>query len=77
MKKWYQDNLGNVSSMRLIAVSGAFIGMAAVIASVVAMFMRIEGAVGMGGISGGLVTTAMTLKWAQKQAERPPNVEKN
>ena len=75
--KLFQDDLGNVSSMRLIAVLGAFTGMGAVIASVVAMFLEKSGAVGMGGLSAGLVTTAMTLKWAQKKSEKSQNVEKN
>ena len=67
--KWYQDAKGDVSAMRLISVSGAFVGMAGVVAAVVGMFLGLNSAVGMAGILSGLVTTAMTLKWAQKREE--------
>ena len=67
--KLFEDDLGNVSAMRLIAVIGAMAGVIAFGASVVAMFMKYDAAVGMAAIAAGLVTTAMCLKWAQKTVE--------
>ena len=67
--KLFQDDLGHTSAMRVIAVSGAFCGIVGVVASVVAMFLKLQPAVGMAGISASLTTTAMGLKWAQKREE--------
>ncbi len=67
--KLFTDDKGKVSAMRLIAVCGAFVGMGGVVASIVAMFLKLQPAVGMAGIMAGLITTAMSLKWAQKHEE--------
>ena len=69
IKAILSDNEGRPSAMRVIAVPGAYVGIGGVIASVVAMFLGLAGAVGMAGICAGLTTTAMGLKWAQKKAE--------
>jgi len=66
---WYHDDKGHVSSMRIISVPGAYVGMSGLVASVVAMFMKNPAAVGMAGVCIGVVTTAMGLKWAQKVQE--------
>jgi hypothetical protein len=52
--KWYQDDKGNVSSLRIIAVPSAIIGQMVVIAGVVA----------------GLVGLAEGAKAWQKQGEK-------
>lgn len=65
----FQDDNGGWSAMRVISVCGAFIGMGGVIASIVAMFLKLQPAVGMAGIMAGIITTAMGLKWAQKHEE--------
>jgi hypothetical protein len=44
--KWYQDNEGHASSMRIIAMLGGVTGCIAVLAGCVAVFMRIpDGAI--------------------------------
>jgi len=37
--KWYQDDKGNISTLRILALPAGFVGMAITIAGVVAMFM--------------------------------------
>jgi|TARA_Y100000310_G_C20694765_1_gene824798 hypothetical protein len=66
--KWYHDDKGNISAMRVISVSAAFVGMATLIASTVGVFLKLP-TMGIAGIAAGLITTAMGLKWAQKHEE--------
>jgi len=65
----FKDAKGQTSAMRVVSVCGAFVGMAGVVASIVAMFLKLQPAVGMAGIMAGIITSAMGLKWAQKREE--------
>ncbi len=70
MNKWYQDNDGNISSLRLIAVPSAILGQLVVIAGVVAMFMGYPDGIAASGVGAGLVGLAEGAKAWQKQSER-------
>jgi len=70
MNKWYQDNKGNISSLRIIAVPSAIIGQLVVIAGMVALFMNYPDAVGAMGIGVAMVGLAEGAKAWQKQGEK-------
>ena len=68
--KWYEENPGEVSAMRIIAVPSTYVGLLISVASVVGWFFGLESPAGLLAIGAGLATTAMGLKWAQKTAEK-------
>lgn len=51
---WYHDKEGKPSAMRMIAMLCAVTGCAAVLAGVVAMFMRIPESVPIAGVGAGM-----------------------
>lgn len=67
--KWFEENPGEISAMRIIAVPSTYVGLSVLIAAVFAMFFKFDGAAAFAGIGAGLATTGMGLKWAQKTAE--------
>jgi len=67
--KWYMDDKGNVSAMRLIVVPSVYLGMLVIICGVVAMFMGNPDAVAAMGVGAGLVATAEASKAWQKGKE--------
>lgn len=70
-RKWYQDDKGNISSLRLIVVPSAILGQLVVISGVVAMFMGFPDGVAIAGIGAGLVGLAEGAKAWQKMGEKP------
>jgi hypothetical protein len=68
-RKWWQDDKGNMSSMRLIVVPSALIGQMVVISGTIAMFLGIPEGVSAMGVGAAMIATAQGAKAWQKQAE--------
>lgn len=65
--KWYQDREGSTSSMRIMAMMSTVTGCAAVIASIVGLFMRIPEAATIGTIGAGMAGLGEVSKaWQAK-----------
>lgn len=71
--KWYTDDNGKISSLRIIVLPGAYIGFATVIAGIVAMFMNLAPAGTAMTVGAGMVATAQGAKAWQKRSERKEN----
>ena len=69
-RKWYEDDKGNVSTVRLISLPTAIVGLAITVASTVAFFMRYTDSTLLGGIGVALVTLATGSKTLQKKFEQ-------
>lgn len=67
--KWYQDELGNVSSMRIIAMLASVTGCIAVLAGVVGMFAGIAESVPIAGTGAGMAGLGQVSKAWQAKAE--------
>lgn len=68
--KWYQDDSGNFSSLRIIVLPGAYVGFLTIMAGVVAMFMNLTPAGTAMTVGAGMVATAQGAKAWQKREER-------
>ena len=53
-KKWYQDNSGGASTMRIISMVSSMTGCAALVAGGVALFMQIPDAVQFAALGAGM-----------------------
>lgn len=53
-KKWYQDNAGGTSTMRIISMVSSITGCAALVAGGVALFMRVPDAVQYAALGAGM-----------------------
>lgn len=53
-KKWYQDNAGGTSTMRIISMVSSLTGCAALVAGGVALFMRVPDAVQYAALGAGM-----------------------
>lgn len=67
--KWYHDDKGNISSLRIIVVPGAYVGFISIIAGLVGMFMQIADAGIAMTVGAGMVATAQAAKAWQKNSE--------
>jgi len=68
--KWFNDQKGKVSALRIIVVPAGVLGMLLVIAGAIAMFLKLPDA-GTAIVSGaGMVATAQGAKAWQAQAEK-------
>ena len=67
--KWYQDDKGNISAGRIMAVPVVFLGCGVVIASVIAMFQSNPDAIAMGGIGLGMIGAGLGGKSIAKRME--------
>ena len=68
--KWYTDDNGKISSLRIIILPGAYIGFLTVIAGIVAMFMNLVPAGTAMTVGAGMVATAQGAKAWQKRSEQ-------
>lgn len=68
--KWYTDDNGKISSLRIIVLPGAYIGFATIIAGIVAMFMNLTPAGTAMTVGAGMVATSQGAKAWQKNSER-------
>ena len=68
-RKWYQDDKGNISSLRLIVVPGAYIGFITTMAGLVGMFMQLPDAGIAMTVGAGMVATSQGAKAWQKRSE--------
>ena len=69
-RKWYQDDEGNTSSLRLIVIPSAIIGQLVVIFGMIALFMNKPDAVGAMGVGVAMVGLAEGAKAWQKVSEK-------
>ena len=69
-RKWYQDDEGNTSALRLIVMPSAIIGQLVVISGMIALFMGYTDAVGAMGVGVAMVGLAEGAKAWQKQGEK-------
>ena len=67
--KWYQDDKGNVSTMRILALPAGFVGILITVAGVVAMFLNNQAAGTAMSIGLGMLGLALGGKVGQKFAE--------
>ena len=73
--KWYQDDSGDTSMMRIGAMVGVVVGGAAVLAGValaigeVVTQARVTAGATVAGIGAGLITTVLGMKALQRNAE--------
>jgi small-conductance mechanosensitive channel len=67
--RWYHDKNGVVSSMRLIVMPAAYIGLLVVISSVIAFFLGIPDSVLLAGAGTTLITLSMGAKAWQRSSE--------
>ncbi len=68
--KWYQDNKGNVSSMRILSMAGGIVGMLIALAGTVAMFIGATTAGTAMTIGAGIFASALGAKAWQKSVEK-------
>ena len=66
-RKLLEDNDGNMSTMRLIAVWGAGVGSALCVSGIIAMFLGLEGAPVAMGTGAGLFSIGELAKALQAQ----------
>ena len=66
---WYLDHTGKPSTMRIIAMMSSVVGCLAVVAGVVALFLRIPEAVAMSAIGAGMTGLGEISKAWQKSKE--------
>jgi uncharacterized membrane protein len=65
--KWYQDDAGNTSSIRIMATLAVVVGCLTVMAADVAMFFGIPESVAMAGAGAAMVGAALAAKaWQRK-----------
>lgn len=64
-----QDNQGNLSSARIMALPTVFIGCGVVVSSVVAMFRSNPDAIAMAGIGVAMITVGLGVKAISKKLE--------
>ena len=73
--KWYQDDSGDTSMMRIGAMVGVVVGGAAVLAGVVLAILevgnqwKVTAGATVAGIGAGLITTVLGMKALQRNAE--------
>ena len=68
--KWFEDDKGNVSTVRLLSLPAGIVGILITIAGVVAMFLNNPSAGTAMGIGMGMLGLALGGKVGQKYAER-------
>ena len=68
--RWYEDDAGNSSSLRILVIPAGFVGLFTVLCSIVALFLKLPDAVSLAGIGAALVATAEGAKAWQKQSEK-------
>lgn len=74
MHKWYQDDNGNISSIRIITVPATYVGFFVILSGVVAMFLSLKDA-GIAMTTGaGMIATAQGAKAWQKRHEHGRSV---
>lgn len=69
-KKWYMDNVGNISAMRILSMLAGVTGISITLAGTVAMFLRISTAGTALTIGAGIIATALGTKAWQKMSEK-------
>ena len=67
--KWYQDDTGHVSAMRITLVPASYIGSLGFIAGVIMAFLGNPFGTGIAGISAGMATVLQGAKALQKRFE--------
>ena len=67
--RWYHDQHGKPSTMRLIALPAGFTATVGLGACVVGLFMGVE-TTGLAGVMAGVIGLTMGAKWAQSREER-------
>lgn len=67
--KWYTDSEGNTSMLRVMLMPVLIVGLIAVLAGVVAMFLNNSMAIGVIGAGAGMVSVALASKAWQKTKE--------
>jgi len=65
--KWYEDQFGNASTMRILAMWGAAMGTAYGISGIIAMFLGLDGATVAMGTGAGLFSLGELAKAIQAQ----------
>ena len=66
--KWYQNKDGDTSSMRIMAMMSAITGCVAVLGSIAAMFLKLDGALALAGIGAGMTCAGEWAKALQAKA---------
>lgn len=69
MNKWYHEKDGSVSSLRLMAVPAAWVGIGIAVAGSVAVFFGVSDSIALAGVGTGLFTVASGVKAWQKGKE--------
>jgi len=69
MKKWYQDNEGNTSALRILAMAGGIVGIIVTLSGTVAMFIDKPTAGTALTVGAGIIATALGTKAWQKISE--------
>lgn len=67
--RWYQDDIGNTSSLRMIVVPAAIVGILIAVSGAVAMFFDLSAAGTAMATGAGMVATAQAAKAWQKSSE--------
>ena len=66
--KWFQNKEGDTSSMRILAMMSTVTGSVAVLGSIAAMFMKMDGALALAGIGAGMTCAGEWAKALQAKA---------
>ena len=67
--KWYQDDKGNISTMRILSMAAGLIGILISLSGTIAMFMNKPSATTAISVGAGLIGIALGAKAGQKFAE--------
>ena len=66
-KRWYQHTDGGTSSMRIMAMMSTAVGCLAVLAGIIAMFMRVPESIVIAGVGAGMAGLGEVSKaWQQR-----------
>lgn len=68
-RKWWQDDNGNMSSLRIIIVPGAYIGFITILSGLAAMYLSLPDAGTALTVGAGIVATSQGAKAWQKRSE--------
>ena len=67
--KWYQDEKGDISAGRIMSMYAVVTGCLVIVLSTIALFLKVDGSITMGGIGLGLATAGLGGKALSKKIE--------
>ena len=68
--KWYQDDKGNVSMLRILSMMAGAVGIVVTLAGTVAMFMNLSASGTAMSVGAGIIAASLGAKAWQKVSER-------